>query len=108
VRRRPGGEGFSLYDRPTTLFYVDPPYYGLRQNYAATFAQGDHERLAESLLATLGVWILSYNDHPAVRRLYKGCHFRRLTAKYYISSKGCSDARELLISNRPLRKTTHS
>lgn len=101
----------SLYDRPTTLFYVDPPYYDLRSDYAETFDQSDHQRLAESLRQARGTWLLSYNDHQEVRRLYKGCHFRPLVTRYTIGAnahgKASSTAKELLISNRPLRQVKH-
>ena len=99
----------ELYDRPTTLFYVDPPFYGTSQDYACRFALEDHARLAESLQAIDGTFLLSYDDHAAIRRLYRGCHKRRLHVRYTMgcnSSTGGQDgATELLISNRPLPRS---
>ncbi len=102
----------ELYDRRDTLFYVDPPYYGLSQRYSCRFALTDHIRLARALGNLEGAYLLSYNDCPEVRRLYVGLHRRKLTTRYTLGcnsrSGGHRDpgepARELLISNRPLRQ----
>jgi len=94
----------ELYDRPTTFFYVDPPFLGLHQDYARQFRQGDHRRLASSLRGASGAWLLSYNDCAEVRALYRGLPRRRLAVRYTMRSRGSTVARELLISNRPLRR----
>jgi len=95
----------DLYDRPTTLFVVDPPYVDLAQPYAVRFLEADHARLADALARVKGTWLLTYNDCPAIRRLYRGSSIRPLAARYTIgcnsASGGSADARELLISNRP-------
>ena len=59
------------YDRPFTLFYIDPPYWGHEADYGrGLFARGDFARLAEVLRGIKGRFILSLNDHPEVRRLF--------------------------------------
>jgi len=97
-----------LYDRPTTLFYVDPPYIGPRGLYAADFTPADHARLADVLHAAAGTSLLSYDDCPEVRRLYRGAHRRRVSLRYTIRSNTRAGqtkiGRELLLSNRPLRR----
>lgn len=99
----------GMYDRPTTLFYVDPPYYGLSQDYVCTFAEADHVRLAEALANLQGHWLLSYNDCPQIRALYRGYPRRRRRLRYTL---GCNartgrnpdrKAVELLLSNRPFK-----
>lgn len=101
----------SLYDRDTTLFYVDPPYYGLSQAYAWQFRPIDHARLAASLKAVGGTFLLSYNDCREVKRLYRRLPFTRLMTRYTIgsnarSTQAGSDGPELLISNHSLRRRT--
>ena len=65
------------YDRKDTLFYCDPPYYMLldrpcgRQYYQHTFTADDHTRLRDTLKGISGRFILSYDDHPIVRKLYR-------------------------------------
>jgi DNA adenine methylase len=100
----------ELYDRSTTLFYVDPPYWGTAQPYACQFADDDHARLAAALAKVKGRWLLSYNDCRRVRRLYSGYHVRRLDVRYTIgcnsASQAAEQAGEVLISNRPFHPET--
>jgi DNA adenine methylase len=59
------------YDRPDTLFYLDPPYFFTEGYYEDVgFTAADHERLAAALFRLTGRWILSYNDCGEVRQLY--------------------------------------
>jgi DNA adenine methylase len=61
------------WDRPDTIFFLDPPYYGTvpyRKGVKA-FTARDHEDLAQLLQSLEGRWLLTYNDDPRVRALYK-------------------------------------
>ena len=65
------------WDRPETLFYCDPPYTmllnkGGRAYYQHGFTSEDHTRLRDVLTGIKGKFILSYDDSPLVRKLYKG------------------------------------
>lgn len=89
------------YDRPHTLFYCDPPYLDTA-GYQADFGADRHAQLAAILRGIQGKFLLSINDHPAIRKLYKGCTIRTLSVKYSVSRKKTPDAtdrRELLIAN---------
>ena len=95
----------GLYDRPTTFFYVDPPYYDVAKGlYAQPFGTADHTRLAECLKQISGRFILSYDDCPCVRGLYRTCHMAEVTMRYSIRKGPRRKTTELLISNRPLRQ----
>lgn len=62
------------YDRPETLFYVDPPYYECENYYnkeGVNFTKEDHLRLFNILSQIKGKFVLSYYDHPAITELYK-------------------------------------
>ncbi len=64
------------WDRKESLFYCDPPYYMLlektgRAYYQHEFTAEDHTRLRDTLKGIDGRFILSYDDHPEVRKLYK-------------------------------------
>lgn len=92
------------YDRPHTFFYCDPPYLDLT-GYAADFGYNEHERLADRLKALKGKFLLSINDHPAIRKLYTGCTIRKITTRYSLSrnKKAAAKTRgELLIANYKL------
>ncbi len=65
------------WDRKETLFYCDPPYFMLlekrtgRSYYQCTFSLEDHIRLRDMLKGIEGKFILSYDDHPEIRKLYR-------------------------------------
>ena len=60
------------YDRPEAFFYADPPYYSTEDMYDVGFGRDDHVRLRETLGEMSGRFLLSYNDCPEIRALYKG------------------------------------
>ncbi|MFZ5063864.1 DNA adenine methylase, partial [Escherichia coli] len=58
------------YDRPHTLFYCDPPYWGT-EGYGVDFAFQNYERLAELALSIEGKMIISVNDIPEMHSVFK-------------------------------------
>ena len=60
------------YDRPESFFYCDPPYFETEDYYEDVgFTKDDHIRLADRLSSIEGKYLLSYNDCPEIRELYK-------------------------------------
>ncbi len=57
-----------------TFLFVDPPYYEADQRkfYSCAFGAADHDRLARCLRRNTGrlAFLLTYDDHPDVRRMY--------------------------------------
>lgn len=88
------------YDRPESFFYLDPPYYKAERRYAVKFKK-DHERLRDTLKNVKGKWLLSYNDCPEIRELYKDYHIVELKRTLYLVNRYKTDVEygELLISN---------
>lgn len=88
------------YDRPESFFYLDPPYYKAERRYAVKFKK-DHERLRDTLKNVKGKWLLSYNDCPEIRELYKDYHIIELKRTLYLVNRYKTDVEygELLISN---------
>ncbi|MEW6351617.1 MAG: DNA adenine methylase [Thermodesulfobacteriota bacterium] len=89
-------------DRPETFFYCDPPYHGCEGCYEATFVAQDHERLAQSLKNCTGKFLLSYNDHEAIRELYSWATIEPVQTRYSVSrtpSARKQPRMELLIRN---------
>ncbi len=86
------------YDRPTTLFYLDPPYWGPKL-YNFNFKEEDFTRLKENLLKINGCFILSLNDQPDVRRLFHNFHIQPLDLAYSAQRRTGKRYGELLISN---------
>lgn len=58
------------YDRPTTFFYLDPPYWE-RKLYKFNFKEGDFLTLDQQLQRLQGKFLLSLDDHPEVRRIFR-------------------------------------
>ncbi|MDR0769933.1 MAG: DNA adenine methylase [Burkholderiales bacterium] len=96
----PYGDFIERYDRKTTLFYVDPPYYRCEDYYGkGLFERADFERLAELLAGISGKFILSLNDHAEVRRIFAAFKITPVKLRYSVGSGNDKTFGELLISN---------
>ncbi len=101
IERKPWAEFIRIYDRPGTLFYLDPPYFGCESDYGAgMFAREEFETMAAILRQLKGRFILSINDKPEVRRIFEGFTIEAVTCSYTVArvSHG-APARELIVSN---------
>ena len=92
------------YDRPNTIFYLDPPYYETEDYYEDVgFGKADHERLCNALMQIKGKFLLSYNDCPQIRQLYsrEGIMIESTTRLSNIAQRYDAGKQypELLISN---------
>lgn len=99
------------YDRPETLFYLDPPYWKTA-GYAAPFSDQDYPRLRQCLDGIAGRFILSLNDTREVRQIFKGFQIRTVQTTYSSGNGKCramarSQIRaEVLIHNLGLKRPT--
>jgi DNA adenine methylase len=89
------------YDRPTTLFYLDPPYWN-RFLYRFNFKEEDFVALEKRLHDVTGKFLLSLNDCPEVRDLFKAFQIRKESMAYSAQRKAGKTYGELLIANFPL------
>ena len=88
------------YDRPETLFYLDPPYYGSEDYYGRElFDRGQFALMAERLHCLKGRFILSINDVPAIREIFAGFAMEPVEL-FYGAGGGARPAEELIISGR--------
>ena len=97
------------FDRPTTVFYLDPPYIG-RSLYRRNFSDADFSVLADRLRRVKGRFLLSINDHPLSRQLFAAFPCRTIDFVYTATRK-VPRVSELLIANYdfpvdPVRSTT--
>lgn len=87
------------YDRPGTLFYLDPPYFGSEDDYGKTlFGRDQFATMAERLRRLQGRFILSINDVPEIRETFRGFHVEEANLTYSVSGGKGTAARELLIA----------
>jgi DNA adenine methylase len=90
---------------PKTLVYFDPPYYQkggmLYMNY---FTPDDHTALSEYVHNCPYAWVLSYDDRPEIRILYKkGVNMYQRDLRYTVATP--SIGKELIISNLNIPKS---
>ena len=86
------------FDRPATLFYLDPPYWG-RHLYRYNFEPADFEQLEARLRVLRGKFILSLNDVPEVRTLFRRFHIHGVELPYTAQKRAGRRFREVLITN---------
>lgn len=86
------------YDRATTFFYLDPPYYGARL-YNHNFSHDDFVVLKERLARMKGKFLLSINDHAAIRNLFDGFKTEPIGIFYSLQKHPGRRYTELLIRN---------
>jgi DNA adenine methylase len=94
----PYGEILARYDRKETLFYLDPPYYGLKL-YRHNLMPEDFEKLAQQLKKLRGKFVLSLNDVPEVRSLFGRFHIERVDLHYTAQKHAGRRYREVFITN---------
>lgn len=90
------------YDSDDAFFYLDPPYYGCEDYYQGGegFGRADHERLAADLKGVKGKWLLSYNDTPQIRELYREYEIHTTPEiNYTLSKSKPTKVREIVIKN---------
>lgn len=67
----PWSEAIARYDRPETLFHLNPPYWGSEGDCGKDlFGREDIQRLATQLAGIKGKFILSINDTPQIRQIF--------------------------------------
>ncbi|ASL45143.1 Modification methylase DpnIIA [Burkholderia sp. AD24] len=84
------------YDRPHTLFYLDPPYFET-EGYGVPFAFGEYEEMAKRLRTIKGRAIVSLNDHPDIRRAFEGFHIETVDIRYTVGGGGREAARKEVV-----------
>jgi len=91
------------YDRLESFFYIDPPYHK-KPVYKHNFKGIEDFIYMESVLNnTEGKWLLSINDHPEIREVFKNHNIKKVSLKYTVGKNNGCEAQELLISNYDLK-----
>lgn len=87
------------YDRPHTLFYCDPPYWGT-EGYGVDFPIGNYIRMAALARSIKGKMIISVNDIPEMRQAFNGLNIQSVDISYNLKVTGKATPRkELVICN---------
>ncbi len=75
------------YDRPHTLFYLDPPYFGT-EGYGVEFGLEQYDLMADLAKSIKGRMVLSVNDIPAMRSAFAGLNFDTANIVYSVGGSG--------------------
>jgi len=99
IEHLPWHDCIHRYDRPHTLFYLDPPYWQVH-GYGTDFPFNEYERIADKMRTQQGKTILSINDHPDIRRIFGGFTMHPVQTTYCIGSANRRAPRgELIITS---------
>lgn len=100
VEHLPWADCVRRYDRPASLFYCDPPYWGTT-GYGVDFALEEYSQLAQLARDIEGKMIISVNDIPEMRQAFAGLTMERLEINYTVGGRGRPSKRtgELVIRN---------
>lgn len=97
----------NRYDRPTTFFYLDPPYFGIKL-YRHNLERDEFPLLRDRLRVLKGKFLMSLNDTPEVREIFSGFHIAPIHITYSIQQSGPRSHQELLIANYRLPSEVNS
>lgn len=88
------------YDRAHTFFYLDPPYWQV-EGYGIDFGIEQYQELAEYMRNIKGNAILSINDHPDMREIFRGFRTQSVSISYTLGGARRKKAGELIVMNWP-------
>jgi DNA adenine methylase len=95
----------ARYDRPGTLFFLDPPYWQT-EGYGVPFGWDQYQDLAAQLADLKSAAILTINDHPAIRELFDPVFEPQLVPITYTLGGTRAERREVIYRTwaRPKRR----
>lgn len=94
-------ETVRRYDRPKSLFYCDPPYWQT-EGYGVEFPFEEYEKMVELMKTMQGQMIVSINDHPDIREVFKDFPVVEIDYQYTVGgAANVSDCVELIYGNWP-------
>lgn len=84
------------YDRPHTVFFLDPPYWKT-EGYGVEFGMEQYEAMASLARSIKGRMIITVNDHPEMRRVFDGLPWEGVPITYSVGGGANSQAAQELI-----------
>lgn len=85
------------FDNPDTFIYLDPPYWGTDCPYSQ--CSTSPSSLALAVKTFKGRWLLSYNEHPEVRKTFANYYLEEVRALYGTHGRGTKPVSNLIIRN---------
>lgn len=93
-------EVIGRYDGPNTVFFCDPPYFEAAR-YLHHMEADDYTALEKALAGIKGRFLLTINDHEAMRGLFRNYRIEEVEVPYSIARDVKSRGRygELIVTN---------
>lgn len=99
IEKLPWQRCLESYDKNETVFFLDPPYYGCKNDYGrGVFEKSDFAMMAEILSALQGKFILTLNDMAETRQMFGRFNIEAEKIKYSVSGRP-QEVSQLIISN---------
>lgn len=100
IENLPWQKLIARYDRPGSLFYLDPPYWGNEDDYGkAVFTREQFEEMAGVLGSIRGHFILSLNAVQGVFDTFSKFRIDQVNCVYSVGGNGHSkEVKEVIIS----------
>ncbi|MBR7777369.1 DNA adenine methylase [Undibacterium rugosum] len=98
IENLPWADCIKRYDRPHTLFYCDPPYWGT-EGYGVDFGLEQYALMADLARTIKGKMVISVNDIPEMREIFAGLNMDIVDINYTIggAKNSKNKTRELII-----------
>jgi DNA adenine methylase len=91
----------AKYNKPTTFYYLDPPYENPKQTDYDDYCTP--EQVADAVKTIKGKFMLSYNDSPNIRHLFSQYHIASIQTIYSPTTTVESRVvNEVVITNYPI------
>lgn len=102
IENLPWQKLIARYDRPGTLFYLDPPYWGNEDDYGkAVFSREQFEEMATMLGSLRGRFILSLNAVRGVFETFSKFEIEEVDCSYSVGGGGnAKPVKEVVISSQ--------
>lgn len=99
VEHLPWADCVARYDRPGTVFFMDPPYWQT-EGYGVPFPMAEYVQMAEVMGKLQGKAILTINDHPDMRQVFHKFPFQTVEISYTLGgAEAPKKARELVFTS---------
>lgn len=93
----------KFINNKNVFWYYDPPYINVKRALYKNHKEFNHTLLCEMIKKTKGKWILSYDDNPLVREMYKDYYIYEKEFLYSMNRNKRQRKIELIISNFELK-----
>lgn len=94
----PWQEFMARYDRPEVFFFIDPPYYA-KPEYRYNMGLEDFRELSKCLENVKARFLLTINDHPAMREVFSPFGMKDVSLKYSVNRDASTVGKELIFTN---------